>query len=102
MYQEITFGQFCDAFHSMDRDDSFTYAGKRALFDWLEELGVDCGEPIELDVIGLCCDFCEYESAMEVAGEYGETFDDDDDAIEWLRDETVVIEFDGGIIIQGF
>ena len=53
MYQQVTFSDFCDAFRTMDRDDNFSYSGKRALFDYLEV------EDIELDIIAICCDYQE-------------------------------------------
>ena len=36
MKQTVNFSQFCDAFKLMDRNGQFTYEGKRALFDYLE------------------------------------------------------------------
>ena len=96
MYQNINFNDFCDSFRVMDRDNQFSYEGKRALFDYLEELEADTGEDIELDVVALCCDFTEYDSFEELQKEYNdiETIDD-------LRDETLVIEFNhGSLIVQ--
>ena len=55
MKTNITFSAFCDAFRDMGRNDQFSYAAKRALFDFLEEVAPD----MELDVIALCCDYCE-------------------------------------------
>ena len=98
MYQNINFNDFCDSFRVMDRDNQFSYEGKRALFDYLEELEADTGEDIELDVIALCCDFTEYDSFEDLQKEYPdiETIDD-------LRDETFVIEFNhGSLIVQAF
>lgn len=96
MIQTIGFSQFCDAF-SEDRRATFTYEGKRALFDYLEEYEVDCGETVELDIVALCCEYTEYANIEEVKDAYDSIKDIDD-----LRDNTVVIEFDGGIIIQDF
>jgi hypothetical protein len=41
-----------------DNQRNFSYAGKRALFDFLEE--VTEGQ-YELDVIALCCEYCEQD-----------------------------------------
>lgn len=57
----IGFCAFCDAFRDADRNDNFTYAGKRALFDYLEEYEESTGEEVELDVIALCCEYSELE-----------------------------------------
>jgi hypothetical protein len=59
---------------------------------------------IELDVIALCCEFSEHKSALDAAADYGYDVDDEseENAMQFLRDNTTVIEFDGGIIIQQF
>jgi hypothetical protein len=64
MKQTINFYDFQKAFQDL-RPNNFTYQGLRALFEYLEELEESTGEQIEFDVIGLCCDFIEYESAEE-------------------------------------
>ena len=110
MKRTVSQCEFSDAFRDMGRGDNFSYEGKRALYDYLIELEEGCGEELELDVIALCCDFSEYNTALEAAKEYGfeaDTSDSCEDtpesaALEWLRDRTTVLEFDGGIIIQGF
>lgn len=112
MYQTITFSQFCDSF-SEDRQNQFSYEGKQALFEYLESYEEDIGEEIELDVIALCCEYTEYETALEVAVNYSTFLDEEElkeldeeekeeEALEFLRDNTQVIEFDKGIIIQDF
>ena len=108
------------AFADMGRKDQFSYEGLKALYEWFEQYEEDTGEEIELDVIGICCDFSEYDSALEAAEEYGWIKYDDlsdeenePEAIEWLQDRTTVIvvdavqylgdrSFSGSVIIQGF
>lgn len=112
MRQTIGFSQFCDAFSDTYKDN-FSYKGKRALYDYIVELEEDTGEEIELDTVALCCEYTEYDSAMDCIKDAGYpfTFETDDNAtdeekeaaaLEWLRDRTQVIEFDGGIIILDF
>ena len=55
--------QFQEAFRLAGREDQFSYEGLEVLFDYLENLSEDTGEPIELDVVGLCCEY--YESSIE-------------------------------------
>ena len=55
--------QFREAFHSAGRADQFSYEGLEVLFDYLDNLSEDMGEPIELDVVALCCEY--YESSIE-------------------------------------
>ena len=117
MHQSINFTQFHDAFRSMGREGQFSYAGLRALFEYLEEMEEACGEPLELDVIALCCDFSEHDSPLDAALEYsfekpemdeGEDVTDyvercNDEALDYLRENTSVIEMDNGsIIIQNY
>ena len=80
---------FGRAFVDMGRSDSFSYEGKIALFEWLEELSDDTGSEYELDVIALCCEFTEYENLAEFQSNYdAEQFPD----IESIQDYTSVIE----------
>ena len=55
--------QFREAFRLAGRSDQFSYKGLEVLFDYLDELSDAIGEPIELDVAALCCDY--YESSIE-------------------------------------
>ena len=109
MKQSINAYDFERAFVLADRKDQFSYDGLKALFEYLEDFEDDTGEEIELDVIALCCDYSEYESALECAKDYPFDIDEDLDedeqeeaALEYLRDHTSVIEFNTGIIIQSF
>lgn len=96
MYIDIGFSQFCDAFSGQYKDN-FSYNGKRALFDYLESVEED-GEAIELDTVGLCCDFTEYADFQEVQRDYPFIKN-----VDQLRDNTSVIEIEGGgLIIQQF
>jgi hypothetical protein len=103
MKQTINKYKFADAFRSI-RPDNFTYAGLHALFDYLEEYEESCGEEIELDVIALSCEYSEHKSALDAVADYSFDVDGESEqsALAYLRDNTQVIEFDGGIIIQQF
>ncbi len=104
MYQTITQWDFVRAFTEMNRETNFSEEGRIALFDFLEEVNSDS----ELDVIAICCDFTEYSNLNELKQEYshlleGEDLEDDDEVLEFFRDETVVLELsNGGVIIQQF
>jgi hypothetical protein len=112
MKQTVGFADFVDAFHDHDRFDNFGYMGLKALYEYLEQYEEDCGEEIELDVIALCCDYSQYDSAVDAAKELltdhidREEGESDDDyrerMLDELRDNTQVIEYDGGIIVQSF
>lgn len=109
MKQTIGFSQFCDAFWDTYKGN-FSYNGKRALFDYLERLEEDTGEDIELDIVALCVEYTEYDTAVEAATEYSgfevnkDLSEDENEkaAKQFLENRTTLIEFDGGVIIQDF
>jgi hypothetical protein len=97
MKQTIGLSQFTDAFMSI-RPKNFTYEGLEVLFNGLEEFEEDTNEEIELDVISLCCDYCEM-TMSEIVDAYGYLMDEDrlndDDAFsyveDWLNNQTWLI-----------
>ena len=103
--------QFREAFRLAGRMDQFSYEGLEVLFDYLEELSEDIGEPIELDVVALCCEY--YESSIEeLIDNYNidlsEVDEDDPDSIigvvrEYLEDNTSVCgEVSDGFVYAAF
>lgn len=108
MKTTVTSYQFVESFRACGRESQFSRAALFALFEYLEEYENSTGEEIEFDPIGICCDFAEYPSAREAADDYGFEPDGDDDdareksALDWLREKTQVVEFEGGIVIQQF
>lgn len=95
MKQTIGLSQFTDAFMSI-RPKNFTYEGLEILFNGLEEFEEETGEDMELDVIALCCDFCEMhytEIIRQYNIEYDEVEDDciDDVIMGYLEQNTWVI-----------
>jgi len=108
MKQTVTSYQFVDSFRAAGRESQFTRAALFALFDYLENYEEDCGIEIELDPIGICCEWAEHPSALAAAKEYGfdEVCGDDADcepeALDWLRNHTQVVEFEGGVVVQMF
>ena len=91
---------FRQAFIDAGKTTQFSYVGLQNLFDWFElcEDGMDLD--IELDVVGICCEFTEYEDLDEFHNEYSkEEYPD----IETIMDYTEVIENNNGsFIIQNF
>jgi len=87
------------AFDDMNRGNNFSYNGRKALFEWLEQYEDD-RELLELDVIALCCDFTEYEDLTEFHNDYGLDYGD---TMEDIRAHTTVIPIDDeAFIIQAF
>ena len=99
MKQEVNFNEFCDSFKTMNRDNNFSYEGKKALFDYLEDYEESTGEDVMLDIIALCCEYTEYEDLKELQKNYN-----DAKSIEELENHTTVIKIENsdGFIIQNF
>lgn len=110
--------QIADALKN-DKNANWSYAGARALAEYLEECEEDTGAEIELDVCAIRCDFGEYSSLRDFADEYFGTTSrnswaddigadaDDDDTLdekirEYIQDHGQLIEFDGGVIVSSF
>lgn len=71
-----------------------------SMAEWLAQLEEDTGEEMELDPIAIRCEF----SVIELS-EVADTYDiDDQEPLDYLNDNTVVIEteFEGFYIIQEF
>lgn len=105
MKQSINEYQFTQAFQDMNRSNNFSYAGLKALFDYLEEYEDSTGEEVGLDVIALCCDYTEYENVEEFISNYDDSYvvyEDEEtkeinyqDTLEKIAEYTQVIDIDG-------
>ena len=104
MIQTITISDFIHAFEQRGRANAWSIAGLTALFDHLEECE-DPNQPTELDVVGIDCEFTEYADINELKNDYSvpEDCEDDDEALDYFRDETMVLELaNGGLVIQAY
>jgi len=91
-----TASQFRDQFHRYGRGDQFSYEALGLLFDYLS----DCGSDVELDVVGICCEFAE-DSVSTIIDNYSidvSSLGDDpavselcDYVTEWLSNNTTVV-----------
>lgn len=105
----LSFSQFIDNWPD-SRKDQFSYDALKAIFEWYEELEEGTNEEMEFDPIAICCEWSEYESALECIedcgyshkpeGETGE--EKEADALQWLQDQTTVLEHSSGIVIVRF
>ena len=99
MIRTINEYDFIDAFKKMGRTDNFSTSGLIALYEYLEMLGDDLGQEIELDVIALCCEYAEYDNLEEFQADYGDEYE----TIEDIQSATSVIMIDDdSFIIQQF
>ncbi len=108
--QTINIYQFREAFQQMGRQGNFSYKGMEILFDYLEELSDATGEPVELDVVALCCEYSE-DSIEEIIDNYridvSEAEGDEDEikeiVREYLNDNTSVCgETEDGFVYAVF
>ena len=80
---------FRNRFRSSDNyANKFSTKGLDALFEYIEEYEDDCGEEIEFDMIGICCDYSEYDSLDDFNADYSYLYKTLDD----IREQTTVIE----------
>ena len=98
------------------RRSHFSRPALHALYEFLDEASNGLGEDIELDVVELCCEWTEYKNLAELCEDYSEHFYNTrfdlvvvatEEAcltccIDDLRDQTTVIEFDGGLLVEQF
>ena len=99
MKRTVNVYDFRQAFKDSGRNDNFTYEGLGALFEYFEGLEEDTGEEMELDVIGICCEFYEYEDLKEFQENYGDEYK----TLEDVEELTIVIPIDNKrFIIQDF
>lgn len=101
MIKTITEWDFVNSFDEMNRSENFSVAGRKALFELLEEVNPDS----ELDVIAICVEFSEYKDLEELKNDYpyDEDLEDDDDILNYYREKTMVLELaNGGLVIQAY
>lgn len=92
MYITVTETMFKDAFRQADRLENFSHVGLSALYRFFESMEEDTGEPTELDVIAICCDFNEEPIEDALANYNLETLED-------LYDETLVVDVIGDSVL---
>lgn len=108
MIKTISEYDFTQAFAQSERKEQFSYGALKAIFAYYEEYEEGTGESIEMDIIAICCEFTEYESAYAAFTQYGDNTDLDIDwldgeqaenekrterlAREWLEERTTVLD----------
>jgi hypothetical protein len=105
MYTTITNSDFHQAFHDMGREDTFSYDGRNMLFNYLEQLEEDTGQPIELAVIALCCEYVE-ATYSEVIENYSLRYKkaipyekEKEYVLDYLNNNTCVIGYTGDRVV---
>jgi hypothetical protein len=57
-------------FEEYGRGDQFTWPAFEALHAYLWDLSEDYAMPIVFDVVCICCDWCEYDDAADLAKQW--------------------------------
>ena len=103
MIETLTTYQIADRL-LRDSNACWSRSGAFALAEYLQSVEDDTGEQMEFDAVAIRCDFAEFPSAVEAYNDVstGEelTEEDEEKAMEWLRDNGSVIEFKGGVIVS--
>ena len=84
MIQTVNLHDFRQAFHNMGRGDQFSYEGLELLYDYFEE----CDPDMDLDVIAICCDFCEM-TELEIRDCYD--LEDSESTTEYLQKNGFIV-----------
>lgn len=87
MKTTVSESDFINAFVQMDRKENFTYAGRKALYEYFEQYEQDTGTEIELDVIAICCEYNE-EHFSDIKANYSNL---EIESIDDLRNHTQVV-----------
>ena len=87
MIIKVTKSMFIDEFKAI-RPGNFTYDALSAMFDYFDEY--ECEPDMELDVIGICCEFSEYTDIADYNEQYSTEYSSTDE----LQYETTVIMVD--------
>jgi len=94
MYITLSFYDFQNAFERCGRAEQFPNT-LLELFNYLEQLEDETGEPIELDVIALCCEYRE-STIEDVASNYSV---DAENVVDYLERHTSLIYSDEFIVL---
>lgn len=94
LFERVTESSFIQAFEDMGREGNFSTEALKEIYEYLENLSEDIGEPVELDVIAICCEFSEitFDEVLEEQGE-----DDEDDALDEFERQ---LEEDHGWVVR--
>ena len=100
MKQTINFHDFAEAFNRKGRSEQFSYSALKALFEYLEDI---FDGDYELAVIALCYEWAEYCDVVDINMDYGQDFEELEEAKDWLEAHTTVLDAgDDSLVILQF
>lgn len=106
--QTLSKSSFIDAFKQSSRKNQFSYGALSAIFDYLEEYSDSTGEPVELDIVAICCEWSEAhwsDIAREYSIDLNDYVDDEDDdnridaVYEYLSNNSTALDLGDGSFV---
>ena len=106
--QTLSKSSFIDAFKQSSRKDQFSYEALETIFDYLEKYSDSTGEPVEFDIVGICCEWseCTWE---EIVRDYDVDLSDCDTVtdkmgavVDYLSVNTTYIELPDSFVFVQF
>jgi hypothetical protein len=106
--QTLSKSSFIDAFKQSSRKDQFSYETLSAIFEYMEEYSDSTGEPVEFDLVGICCEWAEghwSDIAREYSIDLNDFAEDEDDdnrieaVLQYLWDNTHAVQLSAGNIV---
>lgn len=119
MIKNICESEFIKLFKDYNRENNFSVEGRRALFNYLEQMEEETGENQEVDIISFCCEYSEFKNLNEYLNNYNtdinkEDFEEENEfnaedyekaVFEEIQNKTTLIKFgedEEGFIIQQY
>jgi hypothetical protein len=103
MIETLTTYQIADRL-LRDSNACWSRPGALALAKYLQSVEEDIGEQMEFDAVAIRCEWAEWPSAVDAHNDitigHDLTEDEEDTALERLREVGEVIEFNGGVIVS--
>jgi hypothetical protein len=107
----LTQSEFVSRFVAI-RPNQFSVEALRALYAYFEECEHEGGDEMEFDPIAICCEWTEYESAVEAAEAYGwedgaqtgagHGSKEEANALDFLLDSKVALPLSKGVLVANF
>ena len=90
MKETVNESRFIDGFRECNRNENFSYEGRKALYEYFTEMEHDDYE-MEYDPVAICCEYTEYESIEEYNENYGTKYESFEELHDEVEHWTVII-----------
>jgi len=92
MYDKLTKGEFMSRFREDAKENGFSYEGTSALWNYLEQIEEETGQPVEYDPVDFCANYKEYKDLKGFQKDYGDSYKN----IKDIEKVSIVIPVKGG------